>query len=146
MPYLHSLSKTSITMFCVSLVSRVWLFVGEDILRDKMNGTMRFSHCLVPCCQGKLGELIKNSLQNLLYRWFCLLVHTWKQFCVQKSHNSKSESLLNRLNCWWLDNHNQSIRLFFLEVRLIAVCQPFDQLDSQEAIRRDNKAISLPLL
>ena len=31
--------------------------------------------CLVPCCQGKLGELTKNSLQTLLYSSFCLLVH-----------------------------------------------------------------------
>ena len=30
--------------------------------------------CLVPCCQGKPGELETHSLQNLLYSSFCLLV------------------------------------------------------------------------
>ena len=28
----------------------------------------------MPCCQGRLGELTKNSSQNLLYSSFCLLV------------------------------------------------------------------------
>ena len=33
--------------------------------------------CLPPCCQGKLGELSENSLQNLLYEAFCHLVLAW---------------------------------------------------------------------
>ena len=120
MPYLHLLSKTSITMFCASLVSRVWLFVGEDILRDKMNGTMRFGNCcltdvpaLLPCAMlpRQARGTHKNSSQNLLYCSFCLLVQTWKQFCGPKCHICQSESLLNCLNCSWPDNHNQSVRL-----------------------------------
>ena len=59
---------------------------SESILRDKMKYTVRFGNCflrvplmyqpccLVPCCQGKLGELTKNSLQNLLNGSFCILV------------------------------------------------------------------------
>ena len=57
-----------------------------NILRDKKNCTVRFGKCffwapltypfccLVPCYQWKLGKLTKNSLQNLLYSSFCLLV------------------------------------------------------------------------
>ena len=55
--------------------------------------------CLVPCCLGKIGDLTKSSLQNLLYTSFCLLVFHlttatfflllwqspttyWKYFCM----------------------------------------------------------------
>merc|ERR1712088_108259 len=39
--------------------------------------------CLVPCCQGKLGELANNSLQNLLYTSFCLLVKYLRRMRLQ---------------------------------------------------------------
>ena len=38
---------------------------------------------LVPCCQSKLVELTKQSLQNLLYTSFCLLICT--QFALKSS-------------------------------------------------------------
>ena len=59
---------------------------ADQLLSDKMNCTVRFGKLfspsfthvpalrLVPCCQGKLGELTKNSLQNLMYNSFCRLV------------------------------------------------------------------------
>ena len=44
------------------------------LLWDKMNCAVRFGNCFLtvqlmyqPCCQGKLGEFTKNSLQNLSY-------------------------------------------------------------------------------
>ena len=60
------------------------IFHDDHLLSDKITWTVDFVNCLLrvplvyqPCCpvpssQGKPWELSESSLQNLLYKWFCL--------------------------------------------------------------------------
>ena len=46
--------------------------------------------CLVPCCQDKLGELTKNSLQNILCSSFGLLVVLYLRLIYPRHYCSLS--------------------------------------------------------
>ena len=86
-----------------------WLALNRFLLRGKINCTVTFESCLlwvpliyqfcsfVPCCQGKLNTLLKNSEQNLLYSSFMSLSRLLRTSCISDIQNLKMLSLIWRV-------------------------------------------------